>query len=290
MSKDSSAKTAYRFALNAAAKALGTEATKVLDARIRFGRRLDLRNPTNLADKVSWLETHSDLALQARCTDKFEVRDYVEEKGLGGILIPTCGGPWDQASQVDLQAMPRQFALKATHSCGMNLICADRDALDPVLVRRTVENWLSTDYPRACLEPHYKLIPRRVYCEQYLDDASKVVDYKFHCIDGEPAFILTCSERDTGLKLNLYDLTWARLDGLVQMRNTREIERPATLATMIEVARVLSAGFRFVRVDLYEIRGEVFFGELTFSPAAGVFPYLSKEFLRRQGEALKIDG
>jgi hypothetical protein len=58
---------------------------------------------------------------------------------------------------------------------------------------------------------------------------------------------------------------------------------------MLEISRALSSDFRFVRVDLYEIDGEIHFGELTFSPAAGVFPYLSEDFLRDQGRGLVLD-
>jgi hypothetical protein len=286
---DSLGKHAYRAALNVAALLLGTRRAKRLDARVRFGRRLDLDHPSTLADKVSWIELNTDMTLQARCSDKYEVRTYVEDKGLGAILVPLCGGPWESAENIDFGALPERFALKATHSCDMNLICRDRGALDVARARRVVSRWLASDYPRACVEPHYRLIPRRAYCEQYLEDANGIIDYKFHCIDGEPSFILTCSERRNGLKLNLYDPSWTAIPGLVQMENPRQLGEPTRLHDMLEISRALSSDFRFVRVDLYEIDGEIHFGELTFSPAAGVFPYLSEDFLRDQGRGLVLD-
>ena len=57
---------------------------------------------------------------------------------------------------------------------------------------------------------------------------------------------------------------------------------------MLNISRVLSAGFDFVRVDLYEVAGKVWFGELTFSPAACVFPYFTQDFLNHEGKKLVI--
>jgi len=261
---------------------------KKVDARLRFGRKLNLTRPRNLADKVSWLSLQSGLELEAACTDKFDVRAYVVSKGLGDILVPLCGGPWESVGDIDFDSLPKRFALKATHSCGMNLICPDKAELNVRAARREIATWLRQDYARACIEPHYRLIRRRVYCEEYLDDPNAIVDYKVHCFSGEPAFILTCTERTQGLQLNLYDTSWSPMAGLVRMRNKRELDPPSRLDDMLQISRRLSMEFRFVRVDLYQIGDEIRFGELTFTPAAGVFPYFSEEFLAEQGGRLEV--
>ena len=48
-----------------------------------------------------------------------------------------------------------------------------------------------------------------------------------------------------------------------------DIPRPDTLDEMIRVARALSSGFDHVRVDLYDIHGRVYFGEMTFTSGDG---------------------
>lgn len=291
MSSNGLPKSIYRKGLNAAAKALGVKRTKMLDARLRFGRNLDLDEPKTLADKISWIELYTDQTAAARLTDKYEVRSYVSEKGLSRILIPLAGGPWVDASNIDVASLPDQFVLKATHGCEMNFICRDKASLDVDSMLARARAWLESDYPRACVEPHYKFIPHRVYAEMYVGGMNDVIDYKFHCINGEPAFILTCSERESSLKLNLYDLSWNAIDGLQgSMKNAGDIARPSTLPEMIEISRVLSSDFDFVRVDLYEKDGEVYFGELTFSPAAGVLPYFSDDFIACWGEGLHVSG
>ena len=57
---------------------------------------------------------------------------------------------------------------------------------------------------------------------------------------------------------------------------------------MIEVARRLSQGFRHVRVDLYNVNGEIYFGELTFFNNAGLLPFQPHEWDYKIGEWLKL--
>lgn len=291
MTSSGLARDLYRHALNASSAILGVETTKKLDSRIRFGRKLDLENPKTLSDKICWIELNTDQTLAARCTDKYAVRSYVEEKGLGDILIPLVGGPWTNASDIDIDSLPERFVLKATHGCEMNYICKDKSRLDRNDLLNKAGQWLKEDYPRACIEPHYKLVPHRLYSEEFVGGLGDVVDYKFHCINGEPAFVLTCSNREDSLKLNLYDLDWNPISGLQgAMRNERKIERPKNLKEMLEVTKTLSSDFDFVRVDLYEADEKIFFGELTFSPACGVLEYFTDSFVAKWGEVLHVKG
>lgn len=289
MSNNGFARKLYRKALEAVSVILGPKRAKALDSELRFGRHLDLDNPKTLADKISWIELNGNQARAAQCTDKYAVREFIEEKGLESILIPVCGGPWSDASQIDLSVLPEQFVLKATHGCEMNYICKNKAVLNVEDMLACAQEWLSIDYPRSCVEPHYKLIPHRIYVEEYVGGIDDTVDYKFHCINGVPRFILTCSNRERSLKLNLYDLCWEPIPGLQgPMRNDKEIPKPSTLSRMLEVSKRLAEDFDFVRIDLYEKNNKVYFGEMTFSPASGVLPYFTDEFIRYWGNILKI--
>lgn len=282
-------KKSYHKMLQLMAACLGAKKAKTLDARIRFNRKLDLENPVTLADKISWIEFNEDQTIPAKLTDKFEVREYIKEKGFGDILIPLIGGPWTKAEDIPYDDLPDKFVLKATHGCEMNLICKDKSSLSKGYVLGKASSWITSDYARACIEPHYQLIPHRVYGEALLDKLADVIDYKFHCINGNPEFILVCSNREQSLKLNLYDTDWRPIEGLQgSMANSKEIERPARLERMLEISKALAQDFDFVRIDLYEMDKQVLFGEMTFSPAAGVFPYFTDEFIEKYGKTLTI--
>lgn len=291
MAKAGIAKSGYRRLLNAFASIAGPSAAKRFDARFRFGRKLDLKNPKTLADKVSWIELNTENPLAVTCTDKYAVREYVAQKGLGDALIPLCGGPWSTLDKINIDELPEAFVMKATHGCEMNYICKDKSKLDEVDFMACAKKWLKEDYPRACVEPHYKKIPHRLYVEEYIGSFDGgVVDYKFHCFNGKPCFVLACSDRGRSVKKNLYDLDWNPIPGIVgHEKNEHELPRPKLLGEMINVSCVLAEDFEFVRVDLYEYNGKVLFGELTFSPASGVFPNFSDEFIEKWGEMLRLN-
>jgi len=57
---------------------------------------------------------------------------------------------------------------------------------------------------------------------------------------------------------------------------------------MKELARKLSAGFPQVRVDLYEINGRPYFGELTFYTCGGMGRWKKREYDERLGEMIEL--
>lgn len=285
-------KTLYGVGLNIGTAILGIEGAKCLDALLRFRRKIDLKDPKTLSDKICYLEINKNKydLLIIQCSSKAEVRDYVRNAGLQDILVP-CIGIYDRIEEIIYEKLPKRFVLKATHGCGMNIVCEDKMKLDWNQSVKVMRKWLEKPYYRACIEPHYLKIKPQIICEEYLDMPNGIIDYKIHCINGEPFFVLVCSEREKELKLNVYDLEWRPIQNALQgkMKNSREIERPFRLKEMIEISKRLSREFTFVRVDLYEINKRIFFGELTFTPATGVMPYYTDDFLLKYGKILNID-
>ncbi len=283
------AKSLYRKFLNISSKIFGPALIKKFDARFRFHRIINLKEPVTLSDKLCWLELYRENPVKIECSDKYAVRDYVKGKGLEEILVPLCAPVCTKVEDIDFDKLPNQFAMKAAHGCEMNLICDDKSKLDIEETKKTAKKWLKKDYERACIEPHYKKIPHRIIFEKYLQDADKIIDYKIHCFHGQPNFVLVCVGRAEKLKLQLYTLDWQRINGTIGKKKCDDdFEKPRDLDRMLEISKILSADFDFVRVDLYDINGKVYFGELTFSPASGVLPNFSEEFVREKGKLLNI--
>jgi len=288
----------YGRVLSGSELLLGQDRTKVLDARFRFGRTIHLNNPQTLADKVSYLSLHGMTPLHVSCTDKWAVRDYVAGKGLARILIPVYGVAVSRSADVDFDALPDAFVLKATHSCRMNIVCTDKSKLDIAESRRIMDHWLATTYGTYSMEPHYRTIPHRVYCEACLGSVKEMIDYKIHCIHGEPTFILVCSQRGdqagrgSAVAMQLYDLDWNPIDGLRVYGGHRPgdqlVPKPSNLSEMLDIARTLSEDFDFVRVDLYNVKGKIYFGELTFTPANGIFASYQDWLLEQEGKKLHL--
>lgn len=180
----------------------------------------------------------------------------------------------------------------------MNYFVPDKSRLDIEHCKFILKKWMNTTYGIYSMEPHYATIPHRIIAEQYLGDMSGIVDYKIHCLNGEPAFVLAISERMADIdkpmsaKLDLFDMEWKHIDELKRSRSEipgdENVKKPEQFARMCEMARSLSNGLKFVRVDLYELNGKVYFGEMTFSPACCVFPYFTEKFDAEMGRLLNI--
>lgn len=282
-------KAIYRKLLNISTKFIGIERTKVLDARVRFRRKINLKTPITLSDKLCFLELHEHDNRKVKCTDKYDVREFVKDKGLENILVPLCYPVCSSVDQIKFDELPNQFAMKATHGCAMNLICSDKEKVGEEKIKEMAEKWLKEDYSRACIEPHYKAIPHRIIFEKYLQDADSIIDYKFHCFHGKPDFVLVCGNRVSGVQKLLYTTKWKPIDKMIgNNKGNQEFAKPEELDRMLEIAKILSSDFNFVRVDLYDINGHIYFGELTFSPASGVLPNFSEDFIFEKGKLLNI--
>ena len=288
-------KKIYGLWLSVLSFVFGIDFAKRFDAYLRFKRKLNLKNPQTLPDKVTYLFLHKITPLMSSCTDKWAVRDYISKKGLADILIPIVGGPWNKVGEIDFNALPDKFILKATHSCAMNLLVWDKTQLNITECKNRLQSWLDTTYGTYSVEPHYKTIPHRIYAEQALGDGNGLIDYKFHCCNGKPQFIMVCHDRDlykSGHQMirELFDTDWNDLSQYVIPAGKATTPRPTQLARMLEIANILSADFPFVRVDLYEVNEKIYFGELTFSPTGGVFATYSNEFIEKMGKKLILSG
>ena len=131
---------------------------------------------------------------------------------------------------------------------------------------------LETDYSCRYCEMHYKDISPKIIAEEFIDSrGSDLVDYKFLCFDGVPYYCWVDMDRFTNHTRNVYDLKWN-----IQAWNQRSygnfkgvVDKPRNFDIMIEIVKKLSRGFSHVRVDLYNVDGKIYFGEMTFTNGSG---------------------
>ncbi len=218
--------------------------------------------------------------------DKYAVRDYVEAKGLEDILTPLIS-VYNSADEIDFDVLPKRFALKANFGAGMNIICTEKSKLDFNTVRSQVTDWLRLKHYSES-EQHYNLIPKKIVCEQFIDDGSGgfPVDYKFMCINGEVACVLACSGREKGHADYLpYSVDWEPLYDYYKSfpKDIELLPRPANLNEMIKTSKILADGIDLVRIDLYSNGERIWFGEMTLTPAGCIFHRWSKKALDELG-------
>lgn len=218
----------------------------------------------------------------AKYADKYGVRKYVSDKGYANALLE-CYGVWDDPEKIPFEQLPKKFAMKATNGCSGHVFCHDKNKLDIPAAIKKVKAAMELRQRSFNFEPHYRLIPPRVYCEELMElkNQTDIVDYKFHCVKGKVNSVLLVYNRTDDGKycLQLKDKYWNEKEGLTaKYKSDVFIAKPQNFDQMVEMAQTLSADFDFVRVDLYEYNGKVYFGELTFTPQGGNLAYFTLQY------------
>lgn len=258
--------------------------------------KINLDNPQTLDEKINWLKLNGDISLWTRCADKYLVRDYVNEKGLG-FTLNTLYGVYERAEDIDFDALPDSFVLKTNNGGGGKnvLIVKDKTKLDRADARKKLGIWLKEKPWLMYYEPQYKGIKPRVIVEKYLEpdnDETSLVDIKINCINGKAYSVLLCSDRESGksVHLSVYDKNWVIHPEKVkpEYRTEKIYPRPTSFEKMIEFSECLSKGIPYVRVDWYEINGSPVFSEMTFTPAGGFHGYYTINYLSEMGKLLTI--
>lgn len=259
-----------------------------------FGTEPDLENPKTFNEKLMWLKlnTYAKDPLVSQCSDKYAVREYVEQCGLGHTLNELIG-VWDRAADIGWDRLPNRFAIKCNHGCGYNLICQDKSAFDTKKAAAQLDAWMKDDFWKEYAEVHYRTIPKKIICEKYLEGKKDAlpVDYKIYCFHGKPVYIGNFIERDIvtdDILRGYFDLDWKPSDVFRYEMQPELFERPKSLEQMLEYAEILAKPFPFVRVDFYEVDGKIYFGELTFTPTGCLATYYTDEAQVKLGELLHV--
>ncbi len=253
--------------------------------RIKNRKRLNLKNPKRFTEWVQWYKINYRNPVLHECVDKYEVHKYVERKGLGSILNHVIG-VYDNATEIDFNSLPESFVAKTTDGGGGQnvIICKNKKDVDFDEIRKNLNSWLNQKSINAGREWAYTGIKKsQIIIEDFLENPSNLVagieDYKIFCFGGIPKVIVYDCDRYIEHKRNIYDLDWNRIyvDSDCKQKNV-DIPKPSNFAYMLEVASKLSEDFPFVRVDLYNIKGRIVFGELTFYPWSGYVEFTPDSF------------
>ena len=280
-----------RLGQKAAYRVLPQETLAKIYSRAILHDRADLKDPKTFNEKVQWLKIHSfpDDPLVVRCADKYAVRGYVEEKGLGATLVPSLGA-WTSPDDIDWGALPDSFVLKCAHGCAYNVICPDKLKLDEHGTKRQLGKWLKEDFGVFNVEPHYsKITPRMIVGEEFLGDG--LTDYKFFCFNGEPRYIYISYDlaHDRQAKIGYYDIGGKPLG--IERDDYAHLdveELPPYFDEMRNAAKALCEDFTFVRVDFFATASRFYFAELTFTPSAGMMPFNPRKYDLEWGLELDI--
>jgi hypothetical protein len=253
---------------------------------------LHLAHPSTFNEKTIWLKMHYRHPDAHLLADKVGAKQYVRERAGSEYLVPTLG-VYETADEIDFDALPRAFVLKANHGSGWNIICPDKARLDVASARRKLTQWLATSYYSIGKEYQYRDIERRIICEPYLSgaDGAPLADYKVFCFGGVAHYVQVDLDRFTNHTRNFYDRQW-RLVPFTTLypMGTGRLPKPARLDEMLHLAEVLAKGLPFARVDLYYNDDRIYFGEITLHHGGGFEPFIPRRYGAALGALIDLGG
>lgn len=257
----------------------------------RIGHKLDWNNLQTYTEKVQWEKVYHQDLLKVKLADKYAVRDWVADKIGDQYLIPLLG-VYKSFDEIDFSKLPNQFVIKTNHGSGTNYIVKDKKSFNKKRARLMFKDWMATDYAyNTGFELHYSKIERRIIIEKYLvTPQNELQDYKFLCFDGEPKFCWVDMGRYSNHTRNVYNLEWQLQPWNQECYGIYKepIPCPTNFDKMIDVAQMLSKGFAHVRVDLCNVEGNIYFGEMTFTNGSGLDRIIPEEYDKILGDMWKI--
>lgn len=259
---------------------------------LRMGKKLDLENPQTFNEKLQWLKLYDRKPEYTTMVDKYAAKKYVAERIGEEYIIPTLG-VWESFDKIDFDSLPDQFVLKTNHGCGGLVICRDKSKLDKAAAKKKLTRSLKRNYFLLHREWPYKNVKRRIIAEQFIEDDTScdLPDYKLLCFNGKVKCSFVCSDRfsDKGLHVTFFDREWNKMPFERSYPALEEgFPKPLNYEKMVSLAEKLSVDIPFVRVDFYEVKGKVYFGELTFYPGAGLEAFQPKEWDEKLGNWINL--
>ncbi len=252
----------------------------------RIGRDINWDHLDTYTEKMQWAKLYDNDPRKSELTDKYKVREWIAQK-IGPEYLIGLLGVWNSFDEIDFSQLPDKFVLKTNHGSGTNVIVKDKSSLNLKVTKQKFKDWLDTDFGYKSLELHYSDISPKIIAEEYIEtEFGELQDYKFLCFDGQPYFCWVDMGRYSNHTRNVYNLDWE-----LQPWNQEEyahyekpIDKPENFEKMVEIVKILAEDFAHVRVDLYNVNGKIYFGEMTFTNGGGFDRILPVEYDKKLGD------
>ena len=252
-------------------RVLGEEFHEKLIRAPRLGYWPKIKYPRSFNEKILHRKLYTDNDLYTRVADKWDVREYVEEK-VGDEILNEVYHVTDDPETIPFEELPEKFVVKVNHGCGWFTLVEGKEDLDKEEIKSECEEWLSKTYGRQKREYWYRDIEPKIIVENFIesDDQEVPRDFKFFVFDGRVEYIEVDFDRFTDHSRRFFDRDWEPKEFALEFPLGPTAEEPSQLDEMIEIAETLGGDFDAIRVDLYQpTDDEIVFGEITVAHGAG---------------------
>ena len=253
----------------------------------KFGQSINWDNPISYNEKMNFSKIYCFSDIKTKLTDKYLVRNWIKEIIGKKYLIPILG-VYDSFKQINFNNLPSQFVIKCNHDCASVTLVDNKNEINLRELKIKYDYLIRRNYALLGYELHYNNIKPKIIIEKYL--GKSINDYKFQCFNGMPYWCAVDCDRFGNHRRNIYDLNWNLMPfNKGSINSGDKIEKPTNYNEMIMIVKKLCKGFDQVRVDLYDVDGKIYFGEMTFTPASGMTGFRPKEWDKKLGDLWNLD-
>lgn len=256
----------------------------------RKGRFINFESPKLFTEKIQWLKVYDCNPIKTMLADKIAVRHWIQ-KQIGEEYLKKVYGVYEKWEDIDFLKLPKEFVLKTNHGSKMQQIFLNHP-IRRLKLKNKFEEYLNVNYAfKSGYELQYKDIKPVIFAEEYLQNTDELFEYLIFCFNGVPKLILFASGKNKKVpECTMFDTEWNNLHfNYGGKLHKEEIPCPKNFDKMLEIARELSKDFKFVRVDLHNIDGKIYFGEMTFTPASGYMKFSNPKYDRILGDMLDLN-
>jgi poly-gamma-glutamate capsule biosynthesis protein CapA/YwtB (metallophosphatase superfamily) len=234
----------------------------------------NLITPRDFNDRIQWLKLFDQTEAHIQCSDKILVRDYVREK-IGDEHLVKLYQTCDNFDQIDFSKLPNSFVIKTNHDSGTAVLVRNKAHLDLISTKKKIEDSLNRTFGWELGEWAYSFVHPKILVEQFIapENSNPPPDYKFYVVEGRVKFMHFISDRGANTKEQTVSPMGADLATSLypSFQLSNSFQKPACWDEMIQIAESLGKGFKCVRVDMFQQKGRVYVGEMTFWPMFGCY-------------------
>lgn len=256
----------------------------------KFNKFVNFKNPVLFNQKINYLKIYDDTDDKTSYQDKLKVKDIIKEK-IGPEYVIETYKVLDLGKSFKEQTEGfDKFILKTNFESGKVYICSNKAEFDFSFVEEEIKKQFKEKAYLEGREYHYSRIEKKVFIERLLDDHVNLIDYKIYCFNGLPKYFHLDVNRHTNHQRCFYDDKWNKIENVTlhYPYYNGYIQKPEKLDEMLNLAKIISSSFKFVRVDFYYINNRIYFGEATFYPGSGFEKFSNPIYEEIFGELLKL--
>lgn len=248
--------------------------------KLNHGLIVDKNKLVTFNNKIKWISFFDITYLKVKCVDKIKLHEYCLEKIGKDICVPILE-IYDDVNDIDINKLDDEFIIKCNHGCGYNILVKNKHKINNDYIRNKISNFLKEDYSLKRYELQYHFIDPKCYREKILKN---IQEYKFYCING----IVDHFYVDDG-NIAVYDLEFNPVNFRKdEFRFKYSHKKTYLFDEMIEICKLISKDFNFVRIDFFCSDDTIYLNELTFTPTNGHYPFKNYDFDKYYGEKLII--